>query len=296
MIARGSPNWNLIFGNPGKGKFSLSQLEEWINSDRTKRLCFGIENQSKPFHRNGDNQWWLNLPFDDTVEDALRQLCPEGFPLLQKHQSSEGRIWYSALISDSQKIALEKTIDCLREPAFLRDLLSHSMAMGMNMNSDGSYTDLGKLEFTCKYRENEEAKEILGNRLLDFIQRFDFYRTCDAVCCVPSDRKVMWTFADLISARLGMENLSDFMVREPGKREVDGNNSIKNADSSQEKLYICNSRPITITAHEKFADKKILLIDDLYQSGISMNYAAMHILEAGAIAVNGLSIVKALRN
>jgi predicted amidophosphoribosyltransferase len=40
----------------------------------------------------------------------------------------------------------------------------------------------------------------------------------------------------------------------------------------------------------------ILLVDDLYQSGISMNWVAMKILEAGATAVFGLAVEKTCRN
>ncbi len=42
--------------------------------------------------------------------------------------------------------------------------------------------------------------------------------------------------------------------------------------------------------------RTVLLVDDLYQSGVSMNYVAMLILEAGAARVLGLSCVKTCRN
>lgn len=43
-------------------------------------------------------------------------------------------------------------------------------------------------------------------------------------------------------------------------------------------------------------DKKVLLIDDLYQSGITMNYVAMQLLEAGAKRVFGLACEKTCSN
>ena len=42
--------------------------------------------------------------------------------------------------------------------------------------------------------------------------------------------------------------------------------------------------------------RKILLIDDLYQSGITMNYVAMLLLEQGAKKVYGLACEKTCRN
>ena len=45
-----------------------------------------------------------------------------------------------------------------------------------------------------------------------------------------------------------------------------------------------------------FEGKRVLLIDDLYQSGISMNYCALLLLRAGAQKVFGLACEKACRN
>ena len=45
-----------------------------------------------------------------------------------------------------------------------------------------------------------------------------------------------------------------------------------------------------------FAKKHVLLIDDLYQSGISMNYCALLLLKAGASKIFGLACEKTCRN
>ena len=47
---------------------------------------------------------------------------------------------------------------------------------------------------------------------------------------------------------------------------------------------------------EPFKDKVVLLVDDLYQSGVSMNYVAMLLLEAGAKKVYGLACEKTCSN
>jgi predicted amidophosphoribosyltransferase len=45
-----------------------------------------------------------------------------------------------------------------------------------------------------------------------------------------------------------------------------------------------------------FEGKRVLLIDDLYQSGISMNYCALLLLRGGARKVFGLACEKTCRN
>jgi len=42
--------------------------------------------------------------------------------------------------------------------------------------------------------------------------------------------------------------------------------------------------------------KTLLLVDDLYQSGVTLNYCAMTLLEAGAVRVLGLTCEKTCRN
>ena len=46
----------------------------------------------------------------------------------------------------------------------------------------------------------------------------------------------------------------------------------------------------------EFQDEIVLLIDDLYQSGVTMNYVAMLLLKAGAKKVFGLSCEKTCSN
>lgn len=45
-----------------------------------------------------------------------------------------------------------------------------------------------------------------------------------------------------------------------------------------------------------FKNKRVLLVDDLYQSGVTMNYVAMLLLQAGAKKVFGLACEKTCRN
>ena len=45
-----------------------------------------------------------------------------------------------------------------------------------------------------------------------------------------------------------------------------------------------------------FEDKVVLLVDDLYQSGVSMNYVAMLLLEDGAKKVYGFACEKTCSN
>ena len=72
--------------------------------------------------------------------------------------------------------------------------------------------------------------------------------------------------------------------------------SIKNAKDVEEKLEILEESNLTIAGDLDLRGKTIILFDDLYMSGVSMQYVAMKLKEAGASRVLGLSIVKSRSN
>lgn len=85
----------------------------------------------------------------------------------------------------------------------------------------------------------------------------------------------------------GRADLSD-TVRTKAKRP-----SLKNTEI----LFKLQKLEGTIEIDPKaFKDKVVLLVDDLYQAGVSMNYTAMLLLEAGARKVFGLACEKTCRN
>ena len=53
---------------------------------------------------------------------------------------------------------------------------------------------------------------------------------------------------------------------------------------------------VGLTVGSKISEEKVLLVDDLYQSGITMQFVAMHLLGAGAEQVYGLALVKSRRD
>lgn len=72
--------------------------------------------------------------------------------------------------------------------------------------------------------------------------------------------------------------------------------SIKEAKNVEEKLEILEESNLAIAEDLDINGKTVILFDDLYMSGISMQYVAMKLKEAGASRVLGLSIVKSRSN
>jgi hypoxanthine phosphoribosyltransferase len=93
--------------------------------------------------------------------------------------------------------------------------------------------------------------------------------------------------ATAVAQSLGAPNLSAFVTT------ISKRPSLK-ATASHAKLATIQGT-IAVEA-SPFAEKSVLLIDDLYQSGVSLNYVAKLLLQAGASRVLGLSCEKTCRN
>ena len=103
----------------------------------------------------------------------------------------------------------------------------------------------------------------------------------------PQVRKGETTYQDLLrkvlASAAGMKNISksvEWKKDKPQLKEV----------KFDEKLKLLEDIGLEIA--EDVKGKNIILVDDLYQSGVTMQYCAMKLKEAGAKRIFGFSIVK----
>ena len=71
---------------------------------------------------------------------------------------------------------------------------------------------------------------------------------------------------------------------------------MKDVETADEKLNMIQSWGLTFGAGLDLKDKNVLLVDDMYYSGVTMQYIAMKMKEAGAKRVFGMALVKSLGN
>ena len=71
--------------------------------------------------------------------------------------------------------------------------------------------------------------------------------------------------------------------------------SLKNAEGA-DKLEILKHSGLDIAEGVDFEGKDIVVLDDLYMSGITLQYLAMKLKDAGAGKVYGLCLVKSFGN
>ena len=259
-----------------------------------RRICFSVYPNQLPEKEDGAYYGHINLPFGDGIIDHI-------FPyrLWINKKWGAPHVWLN-IREEEQFNTIVKWCSDRANYVYLRDCLSASATLGFNKvsNVTPEYTEVGGLVSNCKGSVNELAISRLTELALEFIHKHDIYKNCDCVVAVPPNTGKGYdlpsTLAVNIAQRLSVPNITpnfNFGTAKSSAKEV------KNDDPEwfDKKWNIWQSANLTYNG-ETLAGKKILLIDDNYQSGLSLQYVAMILQNAGAHQVYGLTMTKTLRD
>ena len=166
-----------------------------------------------------------------------------------------------------------------------------SLALDFNLASEGKYTAIGDLEHRAKYDRHLASVHQLADIMVSTISEIAYYRDVEFVSAVPPEPKKEFDLpsilAKLIAQKLDITNVTDRFVwrGEKGK--------LKDAkiDEKWDRLE---------SAGLEFVDdciegKTVLILDDLYQSGRTMQFVGKQLIDVGAKRIYGLAIVKSWR-
>lgn len=232
---------------------------------------------------------WLNLPFKQTVEPLMKkELGISGLFLFLSKFSGKP---YRRIDTEREYNDIKTVVDRFQNYVFLRDCLDLSIALSMNME-DNTRTPIGELEYRVKYHAQEigYAQDIsaLTNILQLALDSLPYFKEVDYICVVPSSHNFM---QDIVKGLSGFKfkNISD---------KISWNKTIevKNANNLDEKLEALLASDLSFADDLDLMGKNVLLLDDLYKSGITMQYVAMKLKEAGCGRVFGMTLVKSLGN
>jgi predicted amidophosphoribosyltransferase len=180
---------------------------------------------------------------------------------------------------------------------YLRDCLSLSVALDSNLtnNTSGQYTQIGALEHNGKHKRDQNAINQLSDIASQEIQHLPFYKDADLICSVPprpdKDFDLPSSATSLVSGKVGKQDVTGGFV-------FGGQKSSVKTSTFDEKWNVWEGAQVSFQNSPVFNvnDKTVILIDDKYQSGITIQYIAMKLQQAGAHEVYGLSFVKTLRD
>ncbi|MDL2224068.1 phosphoribosyltransferase [Bacteroidales bacterium OttesenSCG-928-M06] len=256
--------------------------------ERAKRIHFNSEYHRNALRRTGKKGIGkINLPFKDTINPILKS---ETDCILFDSQFDDK--CYRTIKSEEEYEKLENFVAKYREIVFLRDNLELSLALSANYASDNvNRTEIGELEYQAKHNDDEDSKDELIEVCNNWLNQLPYLNQADYICAMPSsnNNSLPQRIVEGISG-FDFENISEHVFWTSKTR------SVKDAATIDEKLAILDESGLTISGDLDLGGKTVLLFDDLYMSGISMQYVAMKLKEAGAQRVFGLSIVKSRSN
>ena len=287
-------NFNAIrFMGVPQRKVDLDAIRAFIEDDGTKRINFANTQPTALKRAEGQNCiGWFNLPFEDTIESILRSELSLSKVLFTSPKAPDNRV-YRRIDTEEEFDTFSSFIEKYKDLVFLRDTLDLSVALSMHESEPDKRTALGEHEYQLKYQSDQKDttldKEALTAEMQKRLNELPFFKLADYICAVPSSKPFM---RDIIDGLDGFDftDISDKVLW------TDKNGSLKNVETAEEKLDMIKSWGLTFGADLELKDKTVLLVDDMYYSGVTMQYIAMKMKELGAKRVFGMALVKSLGN
>ncbi len=235
----------------------------------------------------------FTVPFKDTIIPIFYKETRAGI----RRSRYEG-LWLPINDEATYK-RVSRFVKRYNNTVFIRDALNMSCAIDKNMRSpnplstgESNYTEIGRLEYEAKYLESPSALEELVYVVDDFVRRTPIYNNADVIIAVPSSKVDAVSLPQKIVHRLATlqkpHNTINAIKWCKNKRPL-------KAISVQQKWDLLEQTGLCVRG-DSLIGKKVILLDDMYQSGTTLNYIGRKILQAGARAVYGLTLVKSLSN
>lgn len=257
----------------------------------------------QPLQPPGESRqdWMLTFPFSETFISAFKMVSEVNH--IQFRRNPQGSYCYTFLknVTDANIEQIRSWLAITSQYVGLRDCLTLSFALDYDKEGgdpNKPQTKIGKLRSRAKpynspvTSDTFTAADELIEACLEFLQSVICYDLVESVVAMPASKPnkpfdLPCYIAKGIARGWGKTDLSD-ALRTVKQREPIKNIALKDKLQALENTIQVNP--------DSFKGKTVLLVDDLYQSGVSINYVAMLLLEAGAKDVFGLACEKTCRN
>jgi hypothetical protein len=270
---------------------------------RPRRMQLATEWKT-PLHppRGEHTSWTLLLPFCETLANAFAVMCDVPGSGLAPVKDQRCHAFLDDAASNPASLdEVRAWMDAVGPYVAIRDCLSMSFALDYDKERGDPakpVTRIGALRGRAKPYDKAptadtlEAAQALVDECLAFLGRVTAYESATAVVAMPPSRPdkpfdlpsylaagiaVRWERTDASRA------VSTIKARPPLKN-VALADKLKALDGTIQ------------VSRKEIKGQIVLLVDDLYQSGVTMNYVAMQLLCGGASKVFGLACEKTCRN
>ncbi len=149
-------------------------------------------------------------------------------------------------------------------------------------------TELGELLYQLKYRGNAGTLDNLADAIATFIREQWGIGTLAAILPIPpSDTSRRFQPVPALARRVGQK--TSIAVAENYLDKVRATPGLKNIDSPDERRRILDGA--FRVRDKRFAGKHILLLDDLYRSGVTLRIATDTLIQQGGLTTEGVHVL-----
>lgn len=257
---------------------------------KPRRICFSITHKNALKRSSSPSQYigTFNVPFGETIQHL--------FPFQLKRNYSDkihpDAMWLS-IQSEEVYSRAKDWVDAQDGRVFFRDCLYTSVALDMNVDADKKFTYIGALEEKAKKSGDTEATLALTQKYVEAISSYPLYLQADMVVAVPPSlgkdpqKHLPSRIATLVAKQLNKTDITHHLIAQNPKKPVKGL-ALEKKWEEWEKTQLSYNGDLT--------GKTIILLDDKYQSGSSIQYVAMILQKAGASQIYGLCAVSTQSN
>lgn len=161
----------------------------------------------------------------------------------------------------------------------------------MNFDSEKNLTVIGKLEQDAKYKRDQDAVIALSEIVADFVKQMPFYGSADIITAVPPREGKEFDLPTRLAQRVAKKLDAKYC---PAGKWLGEKGQLKAVpmDAKWDLLEAANFAPNSA----QLGGKRVILIDDLYQSGCTLHFVGSKLRLSGAKRIFGLSLVKSWRD
>lgn len=183
-----------------------------------------------------------------------------------------------------------------------KDELDFCIACDFNFIPENGRTEIGEAEYQLKYKAQELSEDmqkqyasimlnymICASKFVPIHNVNEWFLSPIPTLTSEKDNKLAWVLSKVIANNLGINFIdATLLCKKSQMKKLSVQNKIQTWDN----LY--KERQISIECN--VSDKNIIIVDDLYQSGITMWKYAKYLKSMGAKTVFGLVCVKSLKD
>lgn len=230
----------------------------------------------------------FSVPFDQGLLRHFRDATGKSLRWNDQHQQ-----FYCFLdANDIEQIEAWEARQGTR--VFIRNLLNSTTALDLNFidNASGARTHVGNLETQAKHSQNAEAIEELTVLLTELVDDVSYLGDCDAIVGIPPAPNKIFDLPTVLASKL---------AKATDKHDLSSCAMFTGEKQSLKDLAVAEKWSGWNVSGLCYADtvmegRRIMLLDDKYQSGATMHFVASRLFAAGATEVHGLAVVKTLRD